>query len=184
MTYEQLLAALNASPRANGVRGVVGLDEILGADGVEAIIGAVTGGGDLAAAAAAKAAGGVAVATQNRGRQGVQPAAFAPTAILAAGQATINLQTQRLIRPKSLVSLASDNGLFFLTALTVADVNQFISAGSIPTDVFSEVADGMRTVMKLSSADVGNTISMNVTNRDAVNAHTFTGCFFCTAVFQ
>jgi hypothetical protein len=161
--------------------GAVGLDEIIGGAPDE-IIGAL----DLPALrklGMLRQAGGVAVKAQVRDKVRIQPAPWTPVAVLASGTTTISIQPQRLIQIRALVLPSSLGTLFNLTDLRVGQQTQFITSGSCLAQLFSEVADGDRSKLKLDSADVGNIVALDFANLDTLNTQTLRGMLVCISVY-
>lgn len=160
--------------------GAVGLDEIVGA--LQEIIG-VDQASQVAELAALRAAGGVGVRGVVRDKHRIQPAPWPAQAVNAGANATITLAPQRLIQILAILVNSALGTLFTVNDIRVGQQTQFITTGTIPAQLFSEVADGNRSRVKFDSADVGNTVALDVTNLDAVNAQTFRGMIVATSVY-
>lgn len=176
--YDRMAAALGVS--GGGMYGAVGLDQIVGA--LEQIVGA-DAAASIAQLAQLKAAGGVGVAPVVRDKHRIQPSPFASTVLTAAQQTTISIQPQRLIQILSLLIPSALGTLFDVRDIKVGQQTQYITTGVIPAQLFSEVADGNRSRVKFDSADVGNTVALDLTNNDAVNSQTFKATLIATSVY-
>lgn len=174
-TYDDMMV------EGSDMYGAVGLDAIVGG-GPDEIIGAL----DLPALrklGMVKAAGGVAVKQQVRDKVRIQPAPWTPVSVAASGATTISIQPQRLIQIRALMVPSFLGALFNLTDLRVGQQTQFITSGSAVAQLFSEVADGERSKLKLDSADVGNIVALDFANLDTVNAQTLRGMLVCISVY-
>ncbi len=87
---------------------------------------------------------------------------FPTTAVAAAAAAVIVTQPQRLFRPERLSIPDAIAEAFLVTALNIGTTNQFGSVDPIPGGIFKASAVGV--VLKLDTAQVGNNISIAVTN--------------------
>lgn len=175
--YDDMRARLGVS--GGGMTGAVGLDQIVGA--LEEIIGAPAG--QLAHLAALKAAGGVGVVPVVRDKHRIQPAPWPAQAITASATATVTLTPQRLIQILSILIPSSLGTLFTLNDIRVGQQTQYITTGTIPVQLLSEVADGGRSRVKFDSADVGNTVALDFTNLDTLNTQTVRGMIVATSVY-
>ncbi len=163
-----------------GFTGAVGVDEIIGA--VEEIVGAAAAE-DIRRLALTRAAGGVGVRPQIRDKHRIQPAPFAATAVAASGVATVTIQPQRLIQILSLLVPSQLGSLFTITDIRVGQQTQFITTGVIPVSLVSEVANGDRSKFKFDSADIGNTVAVDIANLDTLNTQTFRAMVVADAVY-
>jgi hypothetical protein len=102
-------------------------------------------------------------------------------AIAANTARTITLTPQRTFRPEKLrVSSTHSAPFFALSQFNIGAEPQLIASGSVPCDLFSEVAIYSQT--KAETANLGNQITLVVTNLDLVNARDFRGAIFGTAL--
>lgn len=155
------------------------LDEILGDD---VILGARRrGGSTLARLQAAKAAGGVLLRRKMATEQQEQFCPFPATAVAASTTATILAFPQRKFRTERLAIASSIAAFFTIGDLRIGRESMAVSVGATPAQIFSEVGVGVR--LRGYTANLGNTIGIDVTNLDAVNAHTFLAAIVGTAVF-
>lgn len=176
--YELMAQRMGVS--GPGMTGAVGIDAIIGA--LEEIVG-TDGVAAIAQLAQLKAAGGVGVRPVVRDKHRIQPAPWVATAITAAATATITLAPQRLIQILSIIVPSALGQLFTLNDIRVGQQTQLITTGTMPVQMFSEVADGSRSKVKFDSADVGNTVAMDFTNLDAANTQTIRGMIVATSVY-
>lgn len=157
---------------------VVGLDSI----GLDSI-----GAADLAElqeAALAKAAGGAIVRQQKAVGVRVQPMPANPLLVTAALPIqTVEYKPQRLVLIHSFIipSINADN--FDITDISVGQMPQFITKGSVPGAAYSEVADGRRSILKFDSADVGNLVTVTVQNISGAD-DTFRATFVAQAIIR
>lgn len=166
-----------------------GDDEIVG-DDLEAIFGDDLFGADAKAQkkvlsklrqiAVARMAGGAATRKKARNTVYQQPIPIPVTSVPnVSPNADITITPQRLVRVERLVVPSTIAPFFRITQLNVGQEPQFVSAGAIPATVFSEVAVGVR--LKGDTANLGNTITLSVTNTSGVN-QTFEGCILGTVI--
>jgi hypothetical protein len=106
------------------------------------------------------------------------------TSLAIAANATenrdINLQPQRPFRPEKFRASSTHTAPFFvITAYSIGQDNQFVAPGSIPCDLFSEVA--LYSQIEAYTANLGNLITMTVQNIDA-DVHDFRAAFFGTSL--
>lgn len=156
------------------------LDEILGSD---VILGARAsrGGSRLARLQAARAAGGVLLAQrQNRDAQ-EQVLPFPATNVLASATATILAFPQRKFRTERFVVSSQIAEFFTINDLRIGRESMMVAVGQAPAQGFAEVGVGVR--LRGYTANLGNTIGLDVTNIDAANAHVFYAMIVGTAVF-
>ena len=101
-------------------------------------------------------------------------------AIAAGAQQTITLNPQRTFRARNFRASSTHSAPFFtIDAMTIGQDNQFVQAGSVPADLFSEVA--LYSIVEGQTANLGNQITLVVTNID-IAVHDFRGAFFGTAL--
>lgn len=170
-----------------------GDDEIIGDDDFMSIFGDDLFGADpakqrkmaskmakLRNLAMARMAGGAATRKKPRTTVYQQPIPIPVTSVPAVSpNADITITPQRLVRVERLVVPSTIAPFFRITQLNVGQEPQFVSAGAIPATVFSEVAVGVR--LKGDTANLGNTITLSVTNTSGVN-QTFEGCILGTVI--
>jgi hypothetical protein len=151
----------------------MGLDEILGG-------GIYAGEGTTVAheAALARSAGGGLVRRREPSDFRRQPLPI-PITVVAAGatSAAINIVAQRMMRIDGLRNPARLNGIFRITNVSINQEQQFVAQGSLPSDLFSEVAIG--TFLRGATANLGSTVSITVQNFSAAPANsTYEGGYF------
>lgn len=170
---------------------MIGDDEILGVDlgddldeilGDDTLIGAsARGGSKLARLQAARRAGGVMLNRRPPNQQQEQVMPFPATAVLASATATILAFPQRKFRTERLAVASAIAAFFTIGDLRIGRESMMVSVGAVPAQIFSEVGVGVR--LRGYTANLGNTIGLDVTNLDAANPHTFLAAIVGTAVF-
>lgn len=153
------------------------LDEILGADRRSRSRG-------LALArkvALARAAGGAYVRNRQPNAAQEQVLPFPLTSVAAAGQATILAFPQRKFRTERFAVSSQIAEFFTIGDLRIGRESMMVAVGVVPAQIFAEVGVGVR--LRGYTANLGNTIGVDVVNLDAVNAHTFLAAIVGTAVF-
>jgi hypothetical protein len=92
----------------------------------------------------------------------------------------ISLQPQRPFRPEKFRASSTHTAPFFtITAYSIGQDNQFVGPGSIPVDLFSEVA--LYSQIEAYTANLGNLITLTVENIDTENRD-FRAAFFGTSL--
>lgn len=92
----------------------------------------------------------------------------------------ISLQPQRPFRPEKFRASSTHTAPFFvITAYSIGQDNQFVGPGSIPVDLFSEVA--LYSQIEAYTANLGNLISLTVQNINDENRD-FRAAFFGTSL--
>lgn len=109
-----------------------------------------------------------------------QPLGFVALAIPAAGTTTVTATPQNVFKGQRLTVPAVFAVNFVINSLFVGVQNQFVGAGAIPAITFAENAVGED--MNMDTAQIGNTITMNVTNLDGAAAHDFRATLLGDAV--
>jgi len=99
----------------------------------------------------------------NKMRQ--MPLGFPTTAILAGVTTTVTATTQVLFRGRRLIIPAGIAGSILINDLKVGKNSQLPSSGPVPGQVFSEDAVGVD--LSLDTAEISQTISLNLTNTSA-----------------
>lgn len=156
------------------------LDEILGSDVILGGRGS-RGGNRLARLQQARAAGGVLLAPrQNRDAQ-EQVLPFPATNVAASATATILAFPQRKFRTERFVVSSQIAEFFTINDLRIGRESMMVAVGQAPAQGFAEVGVGVR--LRGYTANLGNTIGLDVTNIDAANAHVFYAMIVGTAVF-
>jgi hypothetical protein len=107
------------------------------------------------------------------------PAVNPNTTVIVAAQPQILFRGSRLVIPSSYGSNAVAQN-FLINDIRVGKDSQFVSAGPLPGLAYLENAVG--TAMGLDTCNVGQLITLNVTNLDMTNAHTFYATMFGTSV--
>lgn len=171
---------------------LLGDDEILGAelgDDLDEILGAdvILGGkasrarSQLARLQAARAAGGVMLSRrQNRDAQ-EQVLPFPATNVALSSTATILAFPQRKFRTERFVVSSQIAEFFTINDLRIGRESMMVAVGQAPAQGFAEVGVGVR--LRGYTANLGNTIGLDVTNIDATAAHVFYAMIVGTAVF-
>lgn len=149
------------------------LDDVLGDD---AILGAVLGADMIlggTSKAARKKALARAVASKNarvlqkRQPQGAQEQVlgFERATVTALTEATVRAFPQRKFRTERLTIAASIANFFDVLDLRVGRDSLFVDVGPVPAEMFSQV--GVGTALRGYTANLGNTITLQVENVDA-----------------
>lgn len=123
------------------------------------------------------------VVTQQRPtREGAQTLPCTSLTILTTATRDISLQPQRPFRPEKFRASSTHTAPFFvITAYSIGQDNQFVGPGSIPCDLFSEVA--LYSQISAYTANLGNLITLTVQNIDT-NTRDFRAAFFGTSLMQ
>lgn len=103
----------------------------------------------------------------------------AAAATAPAGQTTIVVQPQRKFKTKRVVVVSQIAAFFQFIDLKVGQNSQAAAIGNTPCQAFVENA--VSAYVDFDTADIGNLISMVVTNTDA-NPHTFQAVLFGIAL--
>lgn len=127
----------------------------------------------LRRAAVARAAGGFSARRKPVVTQGYKLTLPFSQAFGIGATGTITLTPQRSFRLKQLVVGDSNSALFQLNSLNVGQDNQFIASGALNMEVFSNLS-AQKVELSGSTANLGTTIVLNVTNLDAA-AQTLSG---------
>lgn len=149
----------------------VGDDEIVGDDDVEALLGAVRlprrrGAALRRAIAAKRVASGTLVRQTRPDKARDYPLSLdSVTTIAAAATASITTRPQVLFRAERLVIGNAIAPSFLVNDLKIGKNSQFVNAGSLPGEAFSNLSVGV--TLKMDTAQVGNDIVINVTNTSA-----------------
>jgi hypothetical protein len=129
---------------------------------------------------AAKQMGGKVVQQQQPRREYNQTLPCTSLAIGAGLTRDIQLNPQRPFRPEYFRASSTHTAPFFvITAYSIGQDNQFVGPGSIPCDLFSEVA--LHSQVEAYTANLGNLITLTVQNIDT-NTRDFRAAFFGTAL--
>lgn len=95
---------------------------------------------------------------------------------------TIKLTPQRTFRPEIFgVSSAHTGPFFTLSFYSIGQDNQFVGEGVVPCDLFTEVAVHTSRIVGYT-ANLGNTITLTVTNISGVAGKNFYGAFLGTSL--
>ena len=133
-----------------------------------------------AGAAAALASRGKVVTQSSPRREYAQVLPCTSLTILAGATREIQLNPQRPFRPEKFRASSTWTAPFFvITAYSIGQDNQFVGPGSIPCDLFSEVA--LYSQIEAYTANLGSLITMTVQNIDA-NTRDFRAAFFGTSL--
>lgn len=173
---------------------IVGVDEIIGADAsarsktlqlrqmAVKYAKAVKQIAQLKRLATTRAAGGVVLRHQpatHPPKDQILP--VGPQAYLASQTADVVMIPQRTFRPQRLVFSSLITPFFTMNSLLVGQDPQFVAGGSVPLEVLSQVGVGVGITG--TTANLGNTITIGLTNLDAVNPQTVRGAVFGTTVY-
>lgn len=172
---------------------LLGDDEIVGAelgDDLDEILGAdvILGGSAskrrarLAKLQAARAAGGVMVARRQPQGAQEQVLPFPATNVLASATATILAFPQRMFRTERFVVSSQIAEFFTINDLRIGRDSMMVAVGQAPAQGFAEVGVGVR--LRGYTANLGNTIGLDVTNIDAAAAHIFYAMIVGTTVLS
>jgi hypothetical protein len=96
-----------------------------------------------------------------------------PTIVAAGATATIPIQPQVPIQVLKVFVPSTTGVNFGLVDARVGKDSQFIAAGEVPCEIFSEVS--VDSNVRWDTCAVGQSIILTVRNRDAVNPQTFNG---------
>lgn len=153
----------------------LGDDAILGAVLGAEILGAdmILGGRTSRKAKRAKKALATAIASKNarvvqkRAPQGAQEQVlgFERATVTALAEATVRAFPQRKFRTERLTIAASIANFFDVLDLRVGRDSLFVDVGPVPAEMFSQV--GVGTALRGYTANLGNTITLQVENIDA-----------------
>ncbi len=142
------------------------LGAVLGADilGADMILG---GGGSRKAALARAIAAKHGRVVQRRAPQGAQEQVlgFERATVTALTEATVRAFPQRKFRTERLTIAASIANFFDVLDLRVGRDSLFVDVGPVPAEMFSQV--GVGTALRGYTANLGNTITLQVENIDA-----------------
>lgn len=132
------------------------------------------------AAQALLQAKGKVVTTTSPRREYSQVLPCTSLAITTGAVREIQLNPQRPFRPEKFRASSTHTAPFFvLTAYSIGQDNQFVGPGSIPCDLFSEVA--LYSQVEAYTANLGSLITLTVQNIDA-NTRDFRAAFFGTSL--
>lgn len=158
------------------------LDEILGDD--DDYLGARRrrpGLARLRKLALARAAGGAMVSRRRKRDAQEQVMPFPVTPVLAGAAATILAFPQRTFRTERFAVTSTIAEFFNITDLRIGRESMMVAAGAVPAQIFAEVGVGVR--LRGYTANLGNTIALDIINTDLLAAHTFLAAIIGTTVF-
>lgn len=130
-----------------------------------------------------RAAGGFGARSKPVVRQGYKLTLPFSQAFTAGQTANITLTPQRSFRLTQLVVPDTISSLFQLNSLSVGQDNQFIAAGALNMEVFSNLS-AQQVALKGSTANLGTTIVLNATNLDGANPQTLSGMLMGPTILQ
>lgn len=132
----------------------------------------------VAQAARARSAGGMLLKQRVPDELRRQPLPIPLTPVAAgATSAAIGIIAQRIMRIDGLRNPSRFNGVFRITNISIGQEQQFVAQGSLPSELFSEVAVG--TFLQGATANEGTTVSITVQNFSAAPASTsYEGGYF------
>lgn len=142
--------------------------DIVGAR-LQSIIGSM-GPGEKAALAASLAESraidpqAAAVVPRTRDKRRRLPMGPDPVVVPTGDTVTIQLQPQQLFRTERLVIPSEIAPFFRIDDIKIGNRSQLVTTGSLPATAFSEVS--IDCYVEFDSADIGNLISLTVTNTD------------------
>lgn len=110
------------------------------------------------------------------------PIGFVSLAVPASGTVNVTATPQVPFRGQRLTIPGTIAVNFVLNSLVIGKDNQFAGSGAIPATTFAENAVGED--MNLDTAQIGNTIVLNVSNIDTVAAHDFRATVLGDAVMM
>lgn len=129
---------------------------------------------------AAKQVGGAAVLQKIPRREYQQTLPCTSLAVLTTATRDISLNPQRPFRPEKFRASSTHTAPFFvISAYSIGQDNQFVGPGTIPVDLFSEVA--LYSQIEAYTANLGNLITLTVQNIDA-DTRDFRAAFFGTSL--
>ncbi|MEJ2325394.1 MAG: hypothetical protein P8Y27_05050 [Chromatiaceae bacterium] len=105
-----------------------------------------------------------------------------PLVLAASASDTLEIKPQRLFRTELIIVPSDIASNFIITDIKIGQASQLVGAGSIPAMAFSEAS--VNAFLHLDSANVGNTMTMDVTNLDAANPQTFRALLLGTATVR
>jgi len=130
----------------------------------------------------ARAAGASYVQTQRPRREYKQVLPATSLAIGAGAVRDISLNPQRPFRIKNFRASSTHTAPFFVVlAFSIGQDNQFVAPGSIPLDLFSEVA--LYSIVEGQTANLGNLVTLQVQNIDT-QARDFRAAFYGTSLIM
>lgn len=128
----------------------------------------------------ARAVGGKAVLQTTPRREYAQTLPCTSLEIEAGDSRDIELKPQRPFRPEKFRASSTHTAPFFvISAYSIGQDNQFVGPGTIPVDLFSEVA--LYSQIEAYTANLGNLITLTVQNIDT-ETHDFRAAFFGTSL--
>jgi hypothetical protein len=110
------------------------------------------------------------------------PIGFVSLAVPASGTVNVTATPQVPFRGQRLTIPGTIAINFVINSLVIGKDNQFAGSGAIPATTFAENAVGED--MNLDTAQIGNTIVLNVSNIDTVAAHDFRATVLGDAVMM
>jgi hypothetical protein len=110
------------------------------------------------------------------------PIGFVSLAVPDAGTVNVTATPQVPFRGQRLTIPGTIAINFVINSLVIGKDNQFAGSGAIPATTFAENAVGED--MNLDTAQIGNTIVLNVSNIDTVAAHDFRATVLGDAVMM
>ena len=138
---------------------ILGLDEILGAEDYDTLLGAAKATKQLPQGTK------VARSEPTRGRELVL--GFDSVAnVAAAGTAAVNSNPQQVFRPERVSIPATLAPNFLLNSITIGTAIQFLNATGVHAEIFGTTASDVR--LRMDTAQINSVVSMNVTTLSAV----------------
>lgn len=102
-----------------------------------------------------------------------------PTVVAFGAEATITSAPQQLFRTERVIIPSNIAFSFSILDVKVGNRSQFVAAGEVPAAAFTEVA--IDAYVHWDTANVGNLITILISNTDTVGSKTFRGVLFGTA---
>ena len=103
------------------------------------------------------------------------------TSVPANSTVRLTIQPQELFKAKRLVVDPAVAGDFRISNAKVATRDQFSGPGAVPAAVFGPNAFDVN--IDWTTCEVGELITLDITNTDTVDANIFSGCFLGTSVY-
>lgn len=144
---------------------ILGMQEILGSDDVDMLLGEdVVGRARRGGMPASVANRGVAVrdASPSKGRELVLGFDSGAGTIAAGGTAAVNSSPQQVFRPERICVQGTTAPNFLINSLTIGTSIQLLNATGVHAEVFSSLAQDTR--LRMDTAQINSVVSFNVTN--------------------
>jgi hypothetical protein len=145
-----------------GAHEIVGAQEIIG-DELDALV----SGDEIIGATTHKPRSGLHAQVVNRAPDRLRrmTIGFGTTAVTTGQSVTISITPQETFRPERMIIPSSIAADYSITDIKVGQRSQLVASGAIPAMVYSEVS--VDSYVHWDTANVGNTISLTITNNGA-----------------